>query len=222
MPQPLRRATLVGFTFNPNRLLERPKLAANVARVSGWWNEIEARTSAFLAAILESEAETVIAIFLALQNDGAKKAMIDTIVSLKLTPDETVRFQEIQKMIGARYSERNRAVHGAWGLSDEYPDALLWMDTRYATNFHSRMMKLKNPEDQRARDALMLEAQENILIWKEQDFNATVERLITAWTELANFTQPIMQKRLGPWLRFGEPPPEPPLESVVPPDQDAG
>jgi hypothetical protein len=134
--------------------------------ISAWWNEIEARISAFLAAILDAEAETVVTVYLALQNDGAKKAMIDTIASMKLTPPELTTFQEVQRTIGKRYSDRNNAVHGAWGVSETYPDALLWSDIREVTLLHTRMMGLKGPECFMSRQNLMLEQQAKFMIWK--------------------------------------------------------
>src|SRR5712691_7157960 len=96
------------------------------------WNEIEAHIGTFLGALLGAgaEAETVMKVFLALQTDGGRKTTIDTVTKIKLPTADLDRFQEIRKDIGARYSERNKAVHGSWGISRHYADDLLWYDPR--------------------------------------------------------------------------------------------
>jgi hypothetical protein len=79
------------------------------------WNEIESHIGVFLAALLGGEAQTVMKVFLALETDGGRKSTIDTVTKRKLSPDDLRQFQEIQRNIGSRYSERNKVVHGALG-----------------------------------------------------------------------------------------------------------
>lgn len=178
-------------------LLERPKLAAHIAVISAQWNEIEARIAAMLAALLGTEAKTAVTIFLALQNDGAKRAAIDAICSLKLPPDDVAMFQTIQQKIGKRYTDRNRAVHGAWGISPKYPDQLLWADTREVTLFHVTMMGLPGPKNQEKRRKLNLKQQQTLLVYSEQDFLDIEARIKSAYDELCVFSKPIIERGFG-------------------------
>jgi hypothetical protein len=115
MPQPVHYSHAISFDFGPEAILDRPNLAAHVAAISARWNEIEARTAAFLAALLGGEAKTGISIFFAITNDGAKRAAIDSICALKLSKPQQDEFKKLLKTVGERYSERNRAIHRRMG-----------------------------------------------------------------------------------------------------------
>ena len=149
MPQPIHYSRRIDFEFTPQCLFFRPKLAAHIAVISAMWTEMEARIGAFLAALVGSEAETVISIFLAVKTDAARRATIDTIVGQKMSNEDYDHFQGIMKDVAKRYAERNSVVHGAWGISPVYPDALLWCDIREVMIFHVEMMKLNQPSARR-------------------------------------------------------------------------
>lgn len=194
MPQPIHYSYLISFDFGPEAILDRPQLAAHVAGISALWNEIEARTAAFLAALLGGEAKTGISMFFAITNDGAKRAVIDAVCSLKLKPDQNKELQAIMKKIGERYGERNRAIHGAWGISDLYPDALLWSDTRETIQLQVDVATIfKNAE---AAKQLRLEFQKRIQVWKESDFKDVERRIKSQYDELYWFTKPFIDDSL--------------------------
>jgi hypothetical protein len=190
MPQPVHFSKLIGVDFRKEALMERPKLAAYIASISAHWNEIDARIAVFVAALLGSEAKTVISVFLALRSDTAKNATIDTIASLKLSPADLARFQIIRKNIGSRYSERNTAIHGSWGISPCYPDKLLWSDVRDTTAQFADLMPLAGPEK---RDARLLEEQKKLMVYGESDFIAIIKRLADTYEELRDFTMPFIK-----------------------------
>jgi hypothetical protein len=215
MPQPVHYNKSIGFDFRPEMVLQRSKLAAHIALISGQWNEIEARTATMAAALLGSEAKTVITVFLALQNDGAKKATLDTFCSLKLSPDDLKTFQVIQKNIGHRYTDRNRAVHGAWGISNKYPDCLLWGDIREIVLFHVMMKEIASPVD---RHNLIIQQQQRLMVYSEADFINIERRIKTAYDGLCAFSKPIIERGFGPYTKVDWLPTPPPPESTGRPD----
>lgn len=211
MPQPVHYSDHIYFEFLPESLLARPQLAAHIASISARWNEIEARVATLLTILLGAEAKTGISIFFAITNDGAKRAAVDAICNLKLTKQQRVQFQEILKKIGERYADRNHAVHGAWGISDKYPDALLWTDIKEAVLLHVDMLSLLQFEKRAERDARLIAYQKTIQVWKEQDFLDVAKRLQVAYDQLHEFSSPIITKALGPYGRSADPKPSPPI-----------
>lgn len=173
--------------------MQRPKLTPYIAAILMHWNEIESRLGIFLAALLEAEAQTVIKVFLALQTDGGRKATMDTITKLKLLPDELERFQEIQRDIGGRYSERNKAVHGAWGVSPEYPDELLWYDPRESVEMFPNLMATIGEDNRTERQSLIDEANKSIRIYTHKDFTDIIERFECTYSALLKFTDPYVK-----------------------------
>jgi hypothetical protein len=218
MPQRVHYSTeSIAFDFRPEVLLERPLLAAHIAVISGLWNEIEARTGALLAALLGPEAKTAITIFVSLQNDGARRAAIDAICSLKLSPNDFLKFQTIQKAIGQRYGERNRAVHGAWGISPKFPDKLLWCDVREVMLFHVNMMDLAGPGKAAERRKLNMQQQQSLLVYGEKDFIDIETRIVAAYADLCEFSKPIIERGFGPSAKVDlKPSPPRPRGPVLP------
>ena len=193
MPQPVHYSRLISFDFGPEAILDRPDLAAHVAAISALWNEIEARSASFLAALLGGEAKTGISMFFAITNDGAKRAAMDAVCSLKLQPEQNKEFQRIMKGIGERYGDRNNAVHGAWGVSELYPDALLWSDIREAIQLHVDMAASGDTEvTKQARLAF----QRRIQVWKERDFKEVEGRIKAQYDELYRFSKPFIDDGL--------------------------
>jgi hypothetical protein len=193
MPQPIPRNKQITFDFRRTAVLERPTLAPYIAAILMHWNEIESRLAIFLAALLGGEAQTVIKVYLALQTDGGKKATIDTVTALKLSPDDLVRFQEIQRDIGGRYSERNKASHGAWGTSPEYPDDLLWYDPRESVEMFPALMATMGDDKRAERRSLLEEANKSLRIYTEKDFKDILERFECTYAALLKFTEPYMK-----------------------------
>ncbi len=188
MPQPLPRGKNISFDFGREMVLQRPVLAAYISAVLTHWNEIETHIALFVAALMgEAEAETIIKVYLALQTDGGRKATIDTVAATKLPPADLTRFQDIQKDIGSRYAERNKAVHGAWGISPEYPNDLLWYDPRESTAMFPRLMATDKRTE---REALLAETNKCIRVYNEQDFKDILARFEVTYVSLNNFTKP--------------------------------
>lgn len=204
MPQPVHYSTRIHFDFYPQTILQRPELASHIAYISALWNEIEARTAAFLSALSDGD-ETVIAVFLAIKNDGAKRSTIDVICERKLPPEDNAKFQTILKKIGERYADRNLVVHGAWGISDKYPDKLLWADIRATTIFFVELMSVP-PEKRQAR---LIESQKGLMVYGLADFLEIEKRLREVYEELRDFSRPFMEKAFGPFSRVDPPPTRP-------------
>jgi hypothetical protein len=198
MPQPVQHYRAISFEFYPDAILQRPTLAPYIGRIAAHWNELEAQMAVLLAALLGSEAKTVISVFLALKADVAKKTTLDTVTELKLPPADLEKFREIQKTLGRRYSERNTAIHGAWGVSPEYPDKLLWSDIRDSTAMLTDIMPLSDPSKRAERIARMLEQQKRLMVYEERDFQDIVARMKAAITELGDFGRPYVRKAFAP------------------------
>lgn len=187
----------IHFDFSPLGALKRPNLGAYVTVISNFWNEIEAQIAIFLAALLGAEASTVLTIFLAIQSDSAKRAVIDKIVLMKLDKTQQATFSTAMDLIGRRYTERNKCVHGAWGFSTEYPDALLWTDIRETNILAVELMALAAKGDLDEQHRRMREAQRGILIYKENDFIDMYNRFVEAFNELNAFVGPFINKAFG-------------------------
>lgn len=196
MPQRIHYSRAIHLDFSSDAILQRPKLAPYVAAIPMHWNDIEARIAIFVAALLGAEAKTVITIFLSLKGDGPRRALIDAVTAMHLDKDQLKWFKDVQKSIGKRYDERNRAVHGTWGISEEYPDKLLWHDLRDSTAMAPDMFALSGKANTAARRARLLEEQRKSLVYSEQDFQQILKRFRDTFDELKFLTREHIDDRL--------------------------
>ena len=196
MPQPIHYSTGIPVDFRPEVLFRRPQLALHIALISYLWNEIEAKIGVFLAILSGNEGKTVISIFTAIQSDVAKRRIIDTIAELNLNEAEQTKFQAILKKISERYVERNRIVHGSWGISPRYPDKLLWGDARDSNLLAVDLVPLAGKENASARSAVLLKMQKKLLVYGEKDFLDIESRIKIVSDELELFCAPFISRAL--------------------------
>lgn len=116
--------------FHHVLILERPDLAAHIGVIACQWTEIDMRIGTLLAHILGIDAPLGLLAYLAIDNDGAKMAMLRAIATDRLNTTEMERFNKLFQSIRERRRERNDVVHGSWGIADDHPDALAWQDPR--------------------------------------------------------------------------------------------
>ncbi len=203
MPQPVHFSRPIHFDFSASSILHRPDLARYIGVISNSRNELDARIAVFLATLLDAEATTVITIFTDLKSDIAKRSVINSVASLKLDADEQKTFEQILVSIGKRYEERNRVIHGAWGISPEYPNGLLWCDIRETTVLAAELMKLSSAGDTAAQHAAMLRQQRRKFVYSENEFIDMFNRITDAYLELDEFVKPFIEKAFGPAFGSG-------------------
>src|ERR1700732_4470084 len=94
--QPLSRVTPHGgLHINPSDVMsKRPELAIVIAECIATWAQIECALGVILAVILETEAQTGLAMFNSLMSSNTQMAIIDAAAKAKLVIRE-------QEMFGA-------------------------------------------------------------------------------------------------------------------------
>jgi hypothetical protein len=212
MPQPIHYSHVITVNFLPASLAERPDLAVHIAVISALWNEIEAQIAVFLASLLGTEGKTVMSVFVALQSDVAKRRAINSIVLLKLSAEDRAKFEKILTRVYERYFERNKVVHGSWGIGPDYPDKLLWSDVQNTNLLAVELIQLPGEENADARRDLILAMQKKVLVYGLKDFLDIEERLKLVSSELGAFCQPFLKRALHDHAYVPNPIPIPPAK----------
>ncbi|MDR3533148.1 MAG: hypothetical protein P4L90_21630 [Rhodopila sp.] len=198
MPQPLKLP--VSVEFAPVALLRRPQLAAHIGVVVGIWSQIEVNLGTLLAALIGAEAKTVLAIYLSLTSAPAQRAVIEAAANLRLNHEQRSRLSKLLILIGKRGKERNLLVHASWGISDAYPDALIWADPKDLLE-----KGLIEIEDYRIDERFdlarvgqkVLVVQRRYRSYTEEDFRRIEERLSAALSDLTEFSAIFIEHWLG-------------------------
>jgi hypothetical protein len=83
MPQPFKG----NWTSDFKSLAQRPKLAAYVGVISALWTQVDVALGQLLAMMLQAEARAVTAMYVAIENEGSKKAALRKVAEERLTKD---------------------------------------------------------------------------------------------------------------------------------------
>lgn len=119
---PKNRAVLL----NPD-LLVRPELSAHIAVISVIWNEIDCAMGEILSSILGIDAKIGISIYLSVENDGAKSAILKSVAAERCSEKHLTEFVALMKELREKRAGRNKIVHGVWAVPEEHPECLLWI-----------------------------------------------------------------------------------------------
>lgn len=139
MPQPFSART---WTPHPAAVLQRPEHAAFIGAIAAEWTQVEMSLTRLLAGAFgktlfddagePQDVEHHPVALAAMKAAESIRARL-RIFELSLTPmlsGTTLqqRWEELQTALKRRARERNKIVHGHWGISDEAPNDLLLLD----------------------------------------------------------------------------------------------
>jgi hypothetical protein len=119
-----------GLQFRPDSPLREPKLGAHIATICCKVTTIELLLASMLAGFMASEAGVGLSIYNSIENEGSRLAILRTMAARALNPEGLKELNRILEKIRKRRPERNNVVHGLWGTSPHYKDALIWADPR--------------------------------------------------------------------------------------------
>lgn len=119
----------VSLDFWPrDAMLQRPKVAVLIAEAISEWAQVECSIGVILAIVLETEAQTALAMFSALTSSNNQMTIVEAAAKAKLTGADSELFTAALKVIRRAAKERHKLAHWCWALAHELPDALLLID----------------------------------------------------------------------------------------------
>jgi hypothetical protein len=188
MPQPLRK-WVPSLDFSPATVEQRPDLATCIARVSTQWVQIETALGLLLAVTLDTNARSGVAMYLSLVSSQAQEAAMLAALEARTSTEIQAEFAGMLKDIRARSRERNKVVHALWGVTPEYPDALincppsnLVRDVASAMELYYLLMYQGEPSP---------EFVSNLRVYRRPDFEAIWRRLEATEATLGTFTRKV-------------------------------
>jgi hypothetical protein len=119
--------------FPANALSERPDLAPLIGECIALWSRVEAQMAILLGAIMKAETGVASAVFLSIRNSRAQRDALTEAAQVALTGRELEMFSAIALVYQSLDGQRADLAHGIFAVSQELPDALLWIDAKDLT-----------------------------------------------------------------------------------------
>jgi len=189
MPQPLKK-WVSDISWQPKDLDKRPELALKIAQVGAAWSQLDLQRVHLLMALLRNGAPTGVRMYLSLSGSASQEAVL-TAAFGNFLPDSTQKmFESLMRDIKARARERNRIVHGIWGVSDDYPEALINCQlndmatnsvTRYRIISHVSTLGLKPIDFEKHQQAEFIKA---CRVYRANDFKDVFRRIANTTNDI--------------------------------------
>ena len=121
------------YRFAVTSLEERPELATLIAQCISIWSNVEAHLGALLSAIMKADTAIASAVFLSIKNSRAQREVLNSAAQIGLSGRELEMFEAVSIVYQSLDAQRTDLAHGIFAVSDDMPDAILWIEsTRFA------------------------------------------------------------------------------------------
>ena len=94
--------------------------------------------SSVLSAIMKTETGIAATVFLSIRNSRAQREALDAAAQVGLTGRELEMFSAIAIVYQSLDSWRTDLAHGIFAVSEDLPNALLWMDSKHYRSIMSK------------------------------------------------------------------------------------
>jgi hypothetical protein len=101
-----------------------------MAEVIAVWSEIDHEMGGIFGAALGADAELGIELYVAIQNNAPRKAVMIAGLRARLDKAKANKVEEFVRDLKKPREKRDKIAHGLWGTSPNHPDCLVWADTR--------------------------------------------------------------------------------------------
>ncbi len=123
------------YTIGASTLSQRPEHASLIGQCIAMWTEIELQMSLSLGALMKSNSEAAVALFLALRTSSAQRNVLNEIVGILLKDKEKEAFEALMVIYRRNELERNALAHGSFGYSNDMLDAVVWCNIQDHAHF---------------------------------------------------------------------------------------
>ena len=189
MPQPY----FGNWQSTQNSLAERPILAAHVGIIAALWAHVEYRLALLMALILHIDAEVAMVMYAPVRSEAARLAIIEAIVKDRLSEERLTEFQKLRKRVKSTGDERDKIVHGLWGIPENVKDSLIWYDgtksVEQVSGIISRLARTEKKTYKPPKRGLM-----TALEYKVSDFIDIEKRIQERIAEIVMFGATIERK----------------------------
>jgi hypothetical protein len=116
----------------------RPQIVGLIGRCALSWTRIEYLSAAFLGVLLNTKAPAAMSVYLTLRRSTNRVEAI-TAAARHLEPRDSELVIGVLTVIQSAERERNSLIHGMFGVTEELPDDVLWIETKYLSYATSRV-----------------------------------------------------------------------------------
>lgn len=128
------------YRFTPDSLLLRPDFATVIGQCVALWTQTEVQMGYLLSAIMHSNTEAAVAVFMSIRNSKAQRDAMTAAAEATLTGDNFDLFGAILNFYRSVETQRNDLAHGIFGHCDENSEVIVWIDPKHQTQLVVKLL----------------------------------------------------------------------------------
>jgi hypothetical protein len=155
--------------------MKRPEHIAKIGECITLWPEVETQLALLLAALTKADTTATLAVYSILRRSTGKSEAVKAAASVALDKSGQELVAAVLTFSQSVEGQRNDLAHGHWGISELIPDAILWLDGSYTTQFHvnhRQKVLIKNEQ-------LDSDIESNLFYYKVRDFDELIKSTLS-------------------------------------------
>jgi hypothetical protein len=163
---------------------KRPELEKLVGACQMAWPHVEAEMALYLGELLGTETPSTLAVFQALRRASGQREAVLAAGRIELNGTDLELLEAILTVHKATEAERTALAHGHFGISDNVPDCLLWMNTNDYVAIRMALGR-KGPDD-----AVVKELLSRVWVYKNDALStifADIKEMARIWCNLTRY-----------------------------------
>jgi hypothetical protein len=133
--------------YGIGQINKKPEMAEAIGRCIMKWSYVDWQMAVLLAAMMKTDSEASIAIFLTLRNARAQREVLTAVADLTLSGRKKEVFDALMIVYGSLQSQRADIAHGVFGYAPEF-DGLAWIQTKHlSTHWIERFRTMRTPTE---------------------------------------------------------------------------
>jgi hypothetical protein len=160
------------------------------------WSNIELQMALLLGVLLSATNEATVAVYLSLRASRVRQDALNAAASTVLSGNVLELYQAIMDFHASVEAPRNDLAHGCFGVMDDMPEAILWMEANHVANFmlnfwnkieHSTPTGPPIPTSQQERDQIQEKNLDHMFVYKKRDLETLLADIERLWRTLGSF-----------------------------------
>jgi hypothetical protein len=121
-------------------LRDRPELTSRIGRCIAIWAQVDNEIGNLFAILLGTASDAALEVFLSLRRAASQRDSLAAAAKFKLRGEDLETFDALLKVYGSLENQRNALAHGCFGICDDDPSLLLWIDIRDHVHFQAEVL----------------------------------------------------------------------------------
>lgn len=160
-------------------LKNRPDLCAAIGKCIAIWGQVDNEMGNLFSLLLGTESDAALEVFLSLRRFSNQRDALSAAAKHRLQGEELHVFEAILGVYKSLEDERNKLAHGCFGISDDDPDVLFWIEVKNHVHFQTDVLSVEArgvvSEDRHSR------LKQNLYVYRRADLDALYSQMEEFW-----------------------------------------